>query len=149
VGTHLDLHDGYDWEGQLLSDSSLSLTVLGFEEVAPCTSDRKAECRCQPGMSCVYLDNECVHCEEERLVLCQPGTEAEVTGQRSLRAASKGRLGIKGKERDTVRMVLLPTGTVSVVPLPTGRTIKNLSVLEKGSQEGVCQDMNWYEELRR
>lgn len=97
----------------------------------------------------MYLDNECVHCEEERLVLCQPGTEAEVTGQRSLRAASKGRLGIKGKERDTVRMVLLPTGTVSVVPLPTGRTIKNLSVLEKGSQEGVCQDMNWYEELRR
>lgn len=100
-------------------------------------------------MSCVYLDNECVHCEEERLVLCRPGTEAEVTGQRSLKTASEGRLGIKGKERGTVRIVplptgycahnaspRLPTGTVRVVPLPTGRTIKNLSVLEKSSQDG-------------
>lgn len=94
--------DGYCWEGQLLSDSSLSLPVLGFEEITPCTSDRKAECRCKPGMACVYLDNECIHCEEERLVLCGPGTEAEVTGQRSLEAASEGRLGIKGKERGTV-----------------------------------------------
>lgn len=52
-------------------------SVLGFEEVAPCASDRKPECRCKPGMTCVYLDNECVHCEQ--IVICMPGTEAEVT----------------------------------------------------------------------
>lgn len=115
--------------------------MLGFEEIAPCTSDRKAECRCKPGMSCVYLDNECVHCEEERLVLCGPGTEAEVTGQRSLKAASEGRLGIKGKERGTVRMAPLPTGVLF--------HIRNLSFLERGSQEGVYQGVNWCEELRR
>lgn len=63
----------------------------------------------------MYLDNECVHCEEERLVLCRPGTEAEVTGQRSLRAASEGRLGIKGKERGTVRIVLLPISPPELV----------------------------------
>lgn len=72
----------------------LSLPVLGFEEVAACASDRKPECRCKPGMTCVYLDNECVHCEQP--VVCQPGTEAEVTGQRSLKAASERRLGVKG-----------------------------------------------------
>ncbi|CAO2606643.1 Tumor necrosis factor receptor superfamily member 3 [Lemmus lemmus] len=53
--------------------------VLGFEEVTPCASDRKPECRCKPGMTCVYLDNECVHCDQP--VVCQPGTEAEVTDE--------------------------------------------------------------------
>lgn len=53
-------------------------SVLGFEEVAPCTSDQKPECRCKPGMTCVYSDNECVHCE---LIVCLPGTEAEVTDE--------------------------------------------------------------------
>ncbi|XP_021492617.1 tumor necrosis factor receptor superfamily member 3 [Meriones unguiculatus] len=54
-------------------------SVLGFEEVAPCTSDRKSECRCKPGMTCVlYSANECVHCE---FVNCPPGTEAEVTDE--------------------------------------------------------------------
>lgn len=77
-------HNSYNEHWNHLSTCQLCRPcdiVLGFEEVAPCTSDRKAECRCQPGMSCVYLDNECVHCEEERLVLCQPGTEAEVTDE--------------------------------------------------------------------
>lgn len=106
--------------------------MLGFEEIAPCTSDRKPECRCKPGMSCVYLDNECVHCEEERLVLCRPGTEAEVTGQRSLKAAGEGRLGVKDEEHETVRIVPLPTGILF--------GIKNLSFFGEGSQEGVCQD---------
>ncbi|XP_021020982.1 tumor necrosis factor receptor superfamily member 3 [Mus caroli] len=77
-------HNSYNEHWNHLSTCQLCRPcdiVLGFEEVAPCTSDRKAECRCQPGMSCVYLDNECVHCEEERPVLCRPGTEAEVTDE--------------------------------------------------------------------
>lgn len=139
---HLD--DGYGWgEDPLFSDSSLSLTVLGFEEIAPCTSDQKAECRCKPGMSCVYLDNECVHCEEERLVLCRPGTEAEVTGQRSLKAASEGRLGIKGREHGTVRVAPLPNGV-----LPGMKKKKTYHSLKKVHRLGVCQDMNWCGELR-
>lgn len=85
---------------QLLSDSFFSLPVLGFEEVSPCASDRKPECRCKPGMICVYLDNECVHCEQP--VMCQPGTEAEVTGQRSPKGASERLLGVMGKEDWTV-----------------------------------------------
>ncbi|KAM6161725.1 tumor necrosis factor receptor superfamily member 3 isoform 2-T2 [Erethizon dorsatum] len=50
--------------------------VLGFQEVAPCTSTRKTECRCQPGMFCAYRDPECVHCE--LLSECPPGTEVEL-----------------------------------------------------------------------
>uniref|UniRef100_A0A8C6RWQ2 Lymphotoxin B receptor n=1 Tax=Nannospalax galili TaxID=1026970 RepID=A0A8C6RWQ2_NANGA len=49
--------------------------VLGFEEVAPCTSYHKPECRCRPGTVCVYLHNECMHCEERPT--CPPGTEAK------------------------------------------------------------------------
>nr|XP_044995628.1 tumor necrosis factor receptor superfamily member 3 isoform X2 [Jaculus jaculus] len=52
-------------------------SVLGFEEVAPCTSDRQPECRCQPGMFCVHWNNVCEHCE--RLPTCPPGMEAEMT----------------------------------------------------------------------
>lgn len=78
------LHNSYNEHWNHLFSCQLCRpcdSVLGFEEIAPCTSDRKPECRCKPGMSCVYLDNECVHCEEERLVLCRPGTEAEVTDE--------------------------------------------------------------------
>ncbi|XP_010609912.1 tumor necrosis factor receptor superfamily member 3 isoform X1 [Fukomys damarensis] len=48
--------------------------VLGFLEVAPCSSTHKTECRCQPGMFCAHRDAECVHCE--LLSECPPGTEA-------------------------------------------------------------------------
>lgn len=78
------LHNSYNEHWNHLFSCQLCRpcdSVLGFEEIAPCTSDRKPECRCKPGMSCVYLDNECVHCEEERLILCRPGTEAEVTDE--------------------------------------------------------------------
>uniref|UniRef100_A0A250YHV4 Tumor necrosis factor receptor superfamily member 3 n=1 Tax=Castor canadensis TaxID=51338 RepID=A0A250YHV4_CASCN len=51
-------------------------TVLGFEEVAPCTSNRKTECRCQPGTYCVFRGSECMHCQP--LSKCPPGTEAEI-----------------------------------------------------------------------
>lgn len=50
--------------------------VLGFEEIAPCTSHRKTECRCQPGMFCAHRDPECVFCE--LLSECPPGTEVEL-----------------------------------------------------------------------
>uniref|UniRef100_A0A8D1HTN3 Lymphotoxin beta receptor n=1 Tax=Sus scrofa TaxID=9823 RepID=A0A8D1HTN3_PIG len=50
--------------------------MLGFMEVTPCTSKHKAQCRCQPGMFCVFWDSECVHCEP--LFNCPPGTEAEL-----------------------------------------------------------------------
>ncbi|KAM5254897.1 tumor necrosis factor receptor superfamily member 3 isoform 2-T2 [Hipposideros larvatus] len=58
--------------------------ILGFEETAPCTSKQKTQCRCQPGMFCTLRDHECLHCEP--LSDCPPGTEAELKGQRSLRA---------------------------------------------------------------
>lgn len=61
--------------------SSISPLVLGFQEVAPCTSTRKTECRCQPGMFCIHRDPECVHCEP--LSECPPGTEVELKGQRA------------------------------------------------------------------
>ncbi|CAO2606645.1 Tumor necrosis factor receptor superfamily member 3 [Lemmus lemmus] len=79
--------------------------VLGFEEVTPCASDRKPECRCKPGMTCVYLDNECVHCDQP--VVCQPGTEAEVTGQRSLKAASESSDTICRTQSEPGTMLLL------------------------------------------
>lgn len=64
--------------------------------------------------------------------MCQPGTEVEVTGQRSLKAASERRLGV-------------------LWGLPTGVLLdrKYLSFLTKASQaaggvgSGVCQAMNW------
>ena len=58
--------------------------VLGFVELTPCTSNRKAQCHCQPGMYCVFWNSECEHCEP--LSDCPPGTEAELKGQRSLAA---------------------------------------------------------------
>lgn len=57
--------------------------VMGLEEIAPCTSKRKTQCRCQPGMFCAAWALECTHCE--LLSDCPPGTEAELKGQRSLR----------------------------------------------------------------
>ncbi|XP_032110440.1 tumor necrosis factor receptor superfamily member 3 isoform X1 [Sapajus apella] len=50
--------------------------VMGLEETAPCTSKRKTQCRCQPGMFCAAEASECTHCE--RLSDCPPGTEAEL-----------------------------------------------------------------------
>lgn len=65
--------------------------VLGFEETVPCTSTQKTQCRCQPGMFCVHWDTECIHCEP--LSDCPPGTEAELTGQRSLQRRAGRTLG--------------------------------------------------------
>ncbi|XP_036152355.1 tumor necrosis factor receptor superfamily member 3 isoform X2 [Myotis myotis] len=53
--------------------------ILGFQETAPCTSKQKTQCHCQPGMSCVYVNHECMHCEPPRN--CQPGTEVELKGE--------------------------------------------------------------------
>ncbi|XP_055136965.2 tumor necrosis factor receptor superfamily member 3 isoform X9 [Symphalangus syndactylus] len=50
--------------------------VMGLEEIAPCTSKRKTQCRCQPGMFCAAWALECTHCE--LLSDCPPGTEAEL-----------------------------------------------------------------------
>ncbi|OWK03979.1 LTBR [Cervus elaphus hippelaphus] len=50
--------------------------MLGFVEIMPCTSDRKTQCHCQPGMYCVFWNSECEHCEP--LSNCPPGTEAEL-----------------------------------------------------------------------
>uniref|UniRef100_A0A2K6R6Q4 Lymphotoxin beta receptor n=1 Tax=Rhinopithecus roxellana TaxID=61622 RepID=A0A2K6R6Q4_RHIRO len=50
--------------------------VMGLEETAPCTSKRKTQCRCQPGMFCAAWALECTHCE--LLSDCPPGTEAEL-----------------------------------------------------------------------
>nr|XP_014337550.1 PREDICTED: tumor necrosis factor receptor superfamily member 3 [Bos mutus] len=50
--------------------------MLGFVELTPCTSNRKAQCHCQPGMYCVFWNSECEHCEP--LSDCPPGTEAEL-----------------------------------------------------------------------
>ncbi|XP_040834703.1 tumor necrosis factor receptor superfamily member 3 isoform X1 [Ochotona curzoniae] len=50
--------------------------VLGFEEIAPCTSKQKTQCRCQLGMFCAHRALECVYCEP--LPECPPGTEAEL-----------------------------------------------------------------------
>uniref|UniRef100_A0A2K6KZ75 Lymphotoxin beta receptor n=1 Tax=Rhinopithecus bieti TaxID=61621 RepID=A0A2K6KZ75_RHIBE len=52
--------------------------VMGLEETAPCTSKRKTQCRCQPGMFCAAWALECTHCE--LLSDCPPGTEAELKG---------------------------------------------------------------------
>uniref|UniRef100_A0A2I2ZM34 Lymphotoxin beta receptor n=1 Tax=Gorilla gorilla gorilla TaxID=9595 RepID=A0A2I2ZM34_GORGO len=49
---------------------------MGLEEIAPCTSKRKTQCRCQPGMFCAAWALECTHCE--LLSDCPPGTEAEL-----------------------------------------------------------------------
>lgn len=51
-------------------------SVLGFQEIAPCTSKQKTQCRCQPGMFCAHWALECVYCEP--LSECPPGTEAEL-----------------------------------------------------------------------
>ncbi|XP_065742790.1 tumor necrosis factor receptor superfamily member 3 isoform X9 [Phocoena phocoena] len=50
--------------------------MLGFVEITPCTSKHKTQCRCQPGLFCVFWGSECVHCES--LSHCPPGTEAEL-----------------------------------------------------------------------
>ena len=65
--------------------------VLGFVEIMPCTSHRKTQCRCRPGMYCVFWNSECEHCEP--LSNCPPGTEAELKGQRSLAAGQTIELG--------------------------------------------------------
>ncbi|KAJ8790881.1 hypothetical protein J1605_020975 [Eschrichtius robustus] len=62
--------------------------MLGFVEITPCTSKHKTQCRCQPGLFCVFWGSECVHCES--LSHCPPGTEAELKGQRSLGAKGRG-----------------------------------------------------------
>lgn len=54
-------------------------SVLGFQEIAPCTSKQKTQCRCQPGMFCAHWALECVYCEP--LSECPPGTEAELKGE--------------------------------------------------------------------
>ncbi|XP_053413795.1 tumor necrosis factor receptor superfamily member 3 [Nycticebus coucang] len=54
-------------------------SVMGLEEVAPCTSKQKTQCRCQPGMFCAARTHECTHCE--LLSDCPPGTEAELKGK--------------------------------------------------------------------
>lgn len=84
-------------------------------------------------MTCVYPDNECVHCEQP--VVCQPGTEAEVTGQRSLKAASERRLGVKGKELCKV--------SFGDSPLELSLTENIYRSLQKAHRQGVCQAMNW------
>lgn len=71
----------------------ISPPVLGFKEVAPCTSHRKTECRCQPGMFCAQRAPECVFCD--LLSECPPGTEVELKGQRSLRADNERRLSVE------------------------------------------------------
>ncbi|XP_004448623.2 tumor necrosis factor receptor superfamily member 3 [Dasypus novemcinctus] len=53
--------------------------VMGFEETAPCTTTRKTQCHCQPGMFCALWDQECVHCEP--FSSCPPGTEADPEGR--------------------------------------------------------------------
>ncbi|XP_004692926.1 PREDICTED: tumor necrosis factor receptor superfamily member 3 isoform X2 [Condylura cristata] len=50
--------------------------VLGFQEVLPCTSKQKTQCRCQPGMTCSFQNLECTHCEP--LPDCEPGTEIDL-----------------------------------------------------------------------
>ncbi|KAG8509098.1 Tumor necrosis factor receptor superfamily member 3 [Galemys pyrenaicus] len=50
--------------------------VLGFEEILPCTSKQKTQCRCQPGMTCSFQNFECTHCEP--LPDCEPGTETKL-----------------------------------------------------------------------
>ncbi|XP_068826063.1 tumor necrosis factor receptor superfamily member 3 isoform X7 [Capricornis sumatraensis] len=50
--------------------------MLGFVELMPCTSNRKTQCHCQPGMYCIFWNSECEHCEP--LSDCPPGTEAEL-----------------------------------------------------------------------
>jgi hypothetical protein len=79
------------WRLSPLLSSPISSPVLGFEEVAPCTSNRKTECRCQPGTYCVFRGSECMHCQP--LSKCPPGTEAEIKGQRPLRADCERSLG--------------------------------------------------------
>ncbi|XP_017738775.1 PREDICTED: tumor necrosis factor receptor superfamily member 3 [Rhinopithecus bieti] len=62
--------------------------VMGLEETAPCTSKRKTQCRCQPGMFCAAWALECTHCE--LLSDCPPGTEAELKGSPLLFAVLAG-----------------------------------------------------------
>lgn len=69
------------------AEPAISPPVLGFMEVTPCTSKHKAQCRCQPGMFCVFWDSECVHCEP--LFNCPPGTEAELRGHWGQRAGRR------------------------------------------------------------
>lgn len=91
----------------MLSTPLITPAVLGFVELMPCTSNRKTQCHCQPGMYCVFWNSECEHCEP--LSDCPPGTEAELKGQRSLAAEGgkeagqallNGCRGRKGAERE-------------------------------------------------
>nr|KAF6369527.1 lymphotoxin beta receptor [Myotis myotis] len=70
---------GIPWSAAPPPSCLISPQVLGFQETAPCTSKQKTQCHCQPGMSCVYVNHECMHCEPPRN--CQPGTEVELKGE--------------------------------------------------------------------
>lgn len=82
---------GIPWSAVPPPSCLISPQVLGFQETAPCTSKQKTQCHCQPGMSCVYVNHECMHCEPPHN--CQPGTEVELKGQRSLRAEGREEAG--------------------------------------------------------
>ncbi|KAM4819779.1 tumor necrosis factor receptor superfamily member 3-like isoform 2-T2 [Thomomys bottae] len=49
--------------------------VLGFEEVTPCNSTHKNQCRCQPGTFCFFWNSKCMHCQP---LQCPPGTEVDL-----------------------------------------------------------------------
>lgn len=126
---------GIPWRAAPPLSCLVSPQVLGFEETAPCTSKQKTQCRCQPGMFCARWDHECMHCES--LPDCPPGTEAELRGQRSLRAGGGEEAVILngGREHGTVCMVSLQVilfGIKSLFSLPV-----------KGSQEGSAEKWNW------
>ncbi|XP_006862727.1 PREDICTED: tumor necrosis factor receptor superfamily member 3 [Chrysochloris asiatica] len=55
--------------------------VIGFEEIAPCSSTKETQCQCQSGMVCAHWDPECTHCE--LLSNFTPGTEGELKGEDS------------------------------------------------------------------
>lgn len=103
--------------------------VLGFREVAPCSSTRKTECRCQPGMFCAHRDPECVHCE--LLSECPPGTEVELKGQ--IQRAGGKEAGC-GWPRARTRSLVLCRGDHS------GRSLRHqtpLLIQARGSQKRV------------
>ena len=130
---------GIPWRAAPPLSFLVSPQVLGFEETAPCTSKQKTQCHCQPGMFCRLWDWECIHCEP--LSDCPPGTEAELKGQRSLRAEGREEAGcqviLNGGREPTQDIVC--TGSLQVVLFG----IKSLfSLPMKGSQKGcICKEM--------
>lgn len=118
---------GVPWSTVPPLSSHVSPQVLGFQETAPCTSKQKTQCHCQPGMFCVHWVEECVHCEP--LSDCPPGTEAELKGQRLLRA--------KGRDLNGDREWFCDHGE------PPGSSLQHKKLLPACEKliEGMCREM--------